>query len=385
MEDQTTSQPITSPDTTTQPSEISTTDSTAQSGPAVGHDCTNDRPAPINTGSTGTITHLADIETYISKPADYPSTPAKLLLLLTGGTGIHSVNNQLQADRFAAAGYLVIMPDQFAGDIAPNTTNRMTSPASTTTTFDTEAQQAPTSSLLDRIKLGLADTAKSFVLDMWLARQTPEKVLPRLLTVIAAARDEYADALAHGDGLYAAGYCFGARYVLILAGDDPAAHPSIAPGTGLASGLPSLPSLPAIPGLSGVGGGAKPTADAEEAQPAMTQQPEPAAASTTAAPSGPLIKAGAIAHGTLVTREDVRGVTSVPMCVVAVADDPLFPEEVLEVGRKAWAANGAVECKVEVFEGVPHGFAVVGEYDDRAIMESQERAFGLMKGWLDGH
>lgn len=49
---------------------------------------------------------------YIAKPADYPHSPSKLLLLLTGGTGIHSTNNQLQADKYAGEGFLVVMPDQ---------------------------------------------------------------------------------------------------------------------------------------------------------------------------------------------------------------------------------------------------------------------------------
>lgn len=51
-------------------------------------------------------------QVYIAKPSDYPYAPSKLLLLLTGGTGLASTNNQLQADRFAREGYLVVMPDQ---------------------------------------------------------------------------------------------------------------------------------------------------------------------------------------------------------------------------------------------------------------------------------
>lgn len=50
---------------------------------------------------------------YVAKPADYPHAPSKLLLLLTGGTGIKSTNNQLQADKFASEGFLVVMPDQY--------------------------------------------------------------------------------------------------------------------------------------------------------------------------------------------------------------------------------------------------------------------------------
>jgi dienelactone hydrolase len=75
--------------------------------------------------------------------------------------------------------------------------------------------------LIEQVKLGFAETAKSFVLDMWLARQTPEKVLPILHKVLDTAKDEYADAIANGGGIYAAGYCFGAKYVVLLAGELP--------------------------------------------------------------------------------------------------------------------------------------------------------------------
>ena len=60
-------------------------------------------------------------QVYVSKPSEYPHVPAKLLLLLTGGTGLKSVNNQIQADTFASEGFLVVMPDLFGGDPAPNT------------------------------------------------------------------------------------------------------------------------------------------------------------------------------------------------------------------------------------------------------------------------
>ena len=303
------------------------------------------------------------------------------------------------------------MPDQFAGDTAPNSTDQVTSPTATTLA-DPESQTPATPSLLDRIKLGFADTAKSFVLDMWLARQTPEKVLPRLLRVIHAAQDEYADALAHGDGLYAVGYCFGARYVLMLASNHIEQHPAIAPPTTTAGGTEAnqggasgmlqsaggvisgaISNLPSIPGLGG--NTAKPDAPAastdEEAQPSLPPTDPAAASAPVASPTPPPastiphIRAAAIAHGTLVTREDVRGVAAnVPLYVVAVQDDPLFPEEVLEVGRKAWAANAAAS-HVEVFERVPHGFAVVGEYEDQHIKKEQERAWTGMRGWLDGH
>ncbi|RMD43421.1 hypothetical protein DV735_g1767, partial [Chaetothyriales sp. CBS 134920] len=233
---------------------------------------------------------LGDIDTYITKPASYPSVPAPLLLLLTGGTGIHSPNNQRQADKYASAGFVVVMPDH--------------------------------------IKLKAVETAKSFLIDMWLARQTPEKVLPRLRKVLEAARDEYADCLAHsGGGIYAAGYCFGAKYVLILAAGD------------------------------------KET--------------------TGSSPSLPPLKAGAVAHATLVTRADVRGIKA-PVSIVAVENDPLFPDEILEIGRKHLATS-AISHEVKVYPGVPHGFAVLGDYADPHIREQQEKAFAQMLGWLKSH
>jgi len=70
------------------------------------------------------------------------------------------------------------------------------------------------------VKLKAAETAKSFLIDMWLARHTEEKVIPILHSVIDGAKDEFADAIANGGGIYAVGYCFGAKYVMLLAGGN---------------------------------------------------------------------------------------------------------------------------------------------------------------------
>jgi hypothetical protein len=34
---------------------------------------------------------------------------------------------------------------------------------------------------------------------------------------------------------------------------------------------------------------------------------------------------------------------------------------------------------------VPHGFAVLGDYDDPKIKQSQSQAFGQMLGWIQSH
>ncbi|KAK4452431.1 protein AIM2 [Podospora aff. communis PSN243] len=306
----------------------------APPAPTLSEHCTSDRPTPAGQSSTGEITKLADIDVYISKPADYPHTPSKLLLLLTGGTGLHSVNNQIQADRFASEGYLVVMPDLFNGDAAPNASTLADEPTTP-------------GSFLDTFKIKAAETAKSFLIDMWLARHTEEKVMPILTKVIEACKDEFADAVSHGGGIYAVGYCFGGRYVLLLAG----ARPTV---TG--RGFPwSAMSTPAP--------------DEEAGKKASTE--------------GPFIKAGAIAHATLVSRADFEGLKA-PVSLVSVENDPLFPDEVRTAGEDYMRENG-VEHEVQVYPGVPHGFAVVGEYEDTNIKSAQVTAYEQMLKWIQEH
>lgn len=271
------------------------------------------------------MTKFGNIETYITKPADYPHSPSKLLLLLTSGTGIHSTNNKLQADKYASAGYLVIMPDQFGGDPAP-----------TTNMLPTESSP----SFIEQVKMGIAEAAKSFTIDMWLARHTPATVLPRLHSVLGAVREEFADAIANGGGVYGVGYCFGGKYIPLLAsemGDDQMAGQKDA---------------------------------SREVEEGMIKR-------------GPAIKAGVIAHGTGVEKSDLEGV-AVPLGIVAVLDDALFPDEIREEGVKAIKVRGVdVECWV--YPGVPHGFAVLGDYEDETIQVAQKQAFEVMLGWLKSH
>lgn len=190
------------------------------------------------------------------------------------------------------------------------------------------------------MKLGVASVAKSFTIDMWLARHTPANVLPRLHQVIASIKEEFADAYSNGGGLYAVGYCFGAKYVLLLGSE---LHADVAQGSRSAE---------------------------SEAEAGMVKK-------------GPSIKAGAIAHGTSIGKDDMASV-SVPMCVVAVEEDSLFPDEVREEGRKAMEERG-LEHEVKVYSKVPHGFAVLGDYEEEHIKAAQEEAFSQMLAWLKAH
>ncbi|KAL2255651.1 hypothetical protein VTK26DRAFT_2943 [Humicola hyalothermophila] len=319
-------------------------DSPAPPTPPMGEHCTSDRPTPSGQAPTGEITKLNEVDVYISKPADYPHAPSRLLLLLTGGTGLHSVNNQIQADRFASEGYVVVMPDLFGGDPAPNGSRAIAAE------FASASSSFSATSFLDTFKIKAVETAKSFLIDMWLARHTEEKVLPILHRVLDACRDEFADAVSHGGGVYAVGYCFGARYVLLLAAEKPTA-------TGR-SGQSSNS------GGGGGGGGGD-----EEANRPKT--------------AGPYIKAGALAHATLVSKNDFIGLKA-PVSVVCVENDPMFPDEVRMAGED-YMSNNAVEHEVQVYPGVPHGFAVVGEYEDPNIKIAQATAFDQMLKWIKEH
>lgn len=175
---------------------------------------------------------------------------------------------------------------------------------------------------------------------MWLARHTPEKVLPILHRVIDAIKEEFADAVAHGGGIYAVGYCFGARYVLLLGSEI---HADVAAG----------------------------------------QRSKESEAEEGMAKKDPQIKVGAIAHGTQISAAELGG-CKVPLSVVAVEQDSLFPDDIREAGVKK-LKEGGVELEEKVYPAVPHGFAVLGDYEDATIKEKQKEAFQQMLQWLKSH
>jgi dienelactone hydrolase len=181
--------------------------------------------------------------------------------------------------------------------------------------------------------------AKSFTIDMWLARHTPEKVVPILNRVLTSIKEEYADAYENGGGIYAAGYCFGAKYALLLGSE---LHQDVLQGQ------------------------RDPDTQAEEG---MVKQ-------------CPMVKCAVIAHGIL-SKSDLEKVT-VPTSVVAVEGDPLFPDEVREAGKKDMEQRG-LKHELQLYPGVPHGFAVTGNYEDQSIVEAQKQAFTQMLTWLKAH
>lgn len=216
---------------------------------------------------------------------------------------------------------------RFSGD--PVTAANVTSP-----------NEGEGTTVIEQVKLGVASFVKSFTIDMWLARHTPEKVLPILDKVLTSIKEEYADAVANGGGIYAVGYCFGAKYALLL-------------GSSLHK--------------DAVVGQRSPETQAEEG---MVKQ-------------GPQVKCAVIAHGTVITKQDLEGV-EVPLSIVAVKDDSLFPDEIREAGVDAIKGK-KVEVEQTVYDGVPHGFAILGDYEEPSIKEKQAKAFQQMLQFLKKH
>ncbi|KAF8541012.1 dienelactone hydrolase family-domain-containing protein [Trichophaea hybrida] len=232
----------------------------------MGDHCTNNPPLGWSKHNDE-IVKLGDTEVYISKPAD-TDVGTRLLVLLTNGVGIHSVNNQVQADHLQKPDILWLCQ---ICDPAPNTVN-------VATTTEEEF------SLLDQIKMRAVEG-----------------------NALKAVKEQYGDKeYRTSHGIHVVGYCFGGKYALRLAATDE-------------------------------------------------------------------VSAVAVAHGTMISREDFVGVKN-PVTFACVENDPLFPDEIREEGLKLLQERN-IEHELKVYKGVPHGFAVYGSYPDHHIKLSQEKVF----------
>ena len=147
---------------------------------------------------------------------------------------------------------------------------------------------------------------------MWLARHTPTTILPKLHKLLDSLSQEFADCVEYGQGIYGCGYCFGGKYILLLCAEQ---------------------------GDDVVAGQKDPSATGEEEQGMKKHAPR--------------LKAGVLAHGTMVAREDFVNVKS-PIGMVCVENDGLFPDDVREEGVKSIKEKGG-EIENWVHPGVPHG------------------------------
>lgn len=187
-------------------------------------------------------------------------------------------------------------------------------------------------------------------------------MLPRLNKVLTAVKDEFADAVQAGGGVYCVGVSVGGRFALLLASEL---------GADVLEGQKEVSEEAA-----------------GKVEEGMVRR-------------GPAVKAAVILHGATIEREDFTGVKS-PIGLLSVDEDPLFSDEVREAGLKSLKEKG-VDVQEWTYPGVPHGkplftilpetaadiritgFAVVGEYQDEAIKQAQKQAFEVVLEWLKAH
>ncbi|KAK9331106.1 hypothetical protein V1520DRAFT_338762 [Lipomyces starkeyi] len=272
-----------------------------------------------------------------------------ILLLLTNGLGIESVNNQRLADEFAREGYFVVMPDLFSSD--PNR--------------PVPSIQQQQGSLLARVKSLAISSAAGFMTDMWVARHTEERTWPMLVNMVEEIVDLY-----RPRDMCVVGYSFGGKYALKML-----QLPISTSATSEQSSTPTSPS-------------ATPSNDDPEAQ--LAKSPQSPSAPTMPIDvdlSNPswarLILTGIICHPSLVDPKDFVGIKK-PVLIIAVQDDPLFPTELILTATKALTKNTVFHDVKWYDRKLPHGFAVKGDYptDNRMVTENQAHAHREIVSWI---
>ncbi|ANB11213.1 protein AIM2 [Sugiyamaella lignohabitans] len=225
--------------------------------------------------SVGRLIDLNGVETYIS--GEKNASSKKAVLFLTDVFGHKYINNQLLADEYAKAGYLVVVPDLFKGD-----------PRSPDSVPGADPNELRTK---------------------WLPNHTPEITRPIVEKAVEGLKKEYSP-----EFVGTVGYCFGARYVLQqLATDN--------------------------------------------------------------------VNAGAIAHPSGVTIEDVRAVRK-PLLIIGAETDGAYTPELQKQTEDVLR-----EIKATYFttlaSGVSHGFAVRGDITNPIVKFAKEKALRDTVDWFN--
>jgi len=145
----------------------------------------------LHTGTPlGEVEKIADLDTYVTKPEGGSKT--RTIIFLTDIFGWNFPNARLLADEFAKAGFYVVVPDVFQGDHVPHDLLNVIIPKTKPTSTETAkvvSNHAP-----------------------WLERHREAVTKPLIDKFLSSLR---ADPEVKKIG--AIGYCFGGRYVLVLA------------------------------------------------------------------------------------------------------------------------------------------------------------------------
>lgn len=256
----------------------------------------------------GTFQQLHGLRTYVvTPPATGGSEGGKTdtIVLLTDIYGPDYINTQLVADEWAKAGFKVVIPDVFVGDPVPIEHIRSIHP---------KKRDQDNKSLLEKAK----DTAITSVdVGPWMYNHREAVVKPLIDTFVKGVRDD------PGTGkIGSIGFCWGARYVLLLARDD--------------------------------------------------------------APTR--IDVGVTYHASFVTESDVEGTTKVPVALIKGTADWMFSDSFLEQLENNLRPKLGDKLFVKKFPDAPHGFAVRGDDMVASEKQQKEEAnndgIAFVKKWF---
>jgi len=161
---------------------------------------------------TGVVEKITNLDCYVSKPEG--GSKAKTIVFITDIFGWDTPNSRLLADEYAKAGFYVYVPDLLHGDSISHDL------------LQTIAPRDPGSRTIVQVGIDNAKTMATF--GPWAGRHSEAVVKPLLEEFIKYIK---ADPLTGKIG--AVGFCWGARYVLLLAADGTidagvANHPAMA-------------------------------------------------------------------------------------------------------------------------------------------------------------
>ncbi|CAK7894046.1 hypothetical protein CAAN1_02S02036 [[Candida] anglica] len=94
----------------------------------------------------------------------------------------------------------------------------------------------------------------------------------------------------------------------------------------------------------------------------------------------PLFDAGAIAHPSFVTIEDIKAITK-PILISAAETDPIFPVELRRQTEDA-LIEGKNRYQIDLFSHCSHGFAIKGDISIPEVKYAKEKALNDQVFWF---